>query len=107
VAEQNRWRFSKGTGFKWLDREKRYAVQTSEWIFGYVLLNRSLVGPNAVRAPHPNAATVFLNWFLTRPGQEAFHRPHLYPSLRTDVPREYVPEYILPKPQLEYVAGYG
>jgi ABC-type Fe3+ transport system substrate-binding protein len=59
------------------------------------------------RAPHPNAATVFLNWFLTRPGQEAFHRPHLYPSLRTDVPREYVPEYILPKPQLEYVDGYG
>lgn len=220
VAEQNRWRFSKGTGFKWLDREKRYAVQTSEWIFGYILLNRSLVGPNAVRswkdllrpewkgkiashdprgagagqavanyllvtfgerfiidlfkgqdvvltrsysqvadwlaqgkyaigiaqvqdrieslrkegialtadgladaqgyltggfsvialpkrAPHPNAATVFLNWFLTRPGQEAFHRPHLYPSLRTDVPREYVPEYILPKPQLEYVDGYG
>jgi len=61
----------------------------------------------AKRAPHPNAATVFLNWFLTRPGQEAFHRPHLYPSLRTDVPREYVPEYILPKPQLEYVDGYG
>lgn len=57
-------------------------------------------------APHPNAAMVFLNWFLTKEGQAAYQRPHLYPSLRVDVPRDYVPEYTLPKPGVEYLDTY-
>lgn len=37
------------------------------------------------RAPHPNAAKVFINWLLTRPGQ-ASYREHVFTnSRRTDV----------------------
>jgi len=56
---------------------------------------------------HPNAATVFLNWFLTREGQLAFQKPLVYPSLRVDVPRDFVPDYTIPKPGLEYTDTYG
>ena len=32
-------------------------------------------------SPNPNAATVFINWILTKTGQDALMRPQLYPSL--------------------------
>ena len=57
-------------------------------------------------APHPNAATVFINWVLTKEGQEALLRPQLYPSRRTDTPTDYVPDYTLPKPGVEYLDTY-
>jgi iron(III) transport system substrate-binding protein len=48
------------------------------------------------RAQHPNAAKVFINWFLSREGQTAAQRllnPDSAPSsLRLDVPKENVPE---------------
>ncbi|MBI4332330.1 MAG: extracellular solute-binding protein [Chloroflexi bacterium] len=37
-------------------------------------------------APHPNAATVLLNWLLTREGQTIVSRASGTPSARTDVP---------------------
>jgi iron(III) transport system substrate-binding protein len=52
------------------------------------------------RAPHPNAARVFLNWFLSREGQIAYQKlvETGRNSLRIDVPKDDVPEYarILP-----------
>lgn len=38
------------------------------------------------KAPHPNAAKVFLNWFLTREGQLAWNKARNSNSRRTDVP---------------------
>ncbi len=41
------------------------------------------------RAPHPNAAKLFLNWFLSKEGQTAIHQitpPIARQSLREDVP---------------------
>lgn len=38
------------------------------------------------KAPHPNAAKVFLNWFLTREGQFAWNKARNSNSRRTDVP---------------------
>ncbi|MDH3240953.1 MAG: hypothetical protein OEO83_09825, partial [Alphaproteobacteria bacterium] len=41
------------------------------------------------KAPHPNAAKLFLNWFLTKEVQTMVHMtspPPAYTSLRTDVP---------------------
>ena len=38
------------------------------------------------RAPHPNAAKLFINWALTREGQTAFTQHTQIPSRRTDVP---------------------
>ena len=48
------------------------------------------------RAPHPNAAKVFINWLLSRRGQIALQKRTLTgespaDSLRTDIPKEDVP----------------
>jgi iron(III) transport system substrate-binding protein len=48
------------------------------------------------RAPHPNAAKVFVNWFLSREAQAAHQRiyvDHKAPvdSLRIDIPKDYIP----------------
>jgi ABC-type Fe3+ transport system substrate-binding protein len=48
------------------------------------------------RAPHPNTAKVFLNWFLSREAQAAHQRinvDHKAPadSLRIDIPKDYIP----------------
>jgi iron(III) transport system substrate-binding protein len=48
------------------------------------------------RAPHPNAATVFVNWLLSREGQSAFQGIISTPgeaknSRRIDVPKDHIP----------------
>jgi iron(III) transport system substrate-binding protein len=48
------------------------------------------------RAPHPNAAKVFINWFLSREGQIAmqkFGRPDAHNSRRIDIPKDNVDPY--------------
>jgi ABC-type Fe3+ transport system substrate-binding protein len=43
------------------------------------------------RAPHPNAAKVFINWFLSREGQMAlqkFGHPDAHNFRRIDIPKE-------------------
>jgi iron(III) transport system substrate-binding protein len=58
------------------------------------------------RAPHPNAARVFLNWLLTKDGQTVFSRGMGYASRRVDVPTDHVPSYWVPKPGVKYWPGY-
>jgi iron(III) transport system substrate-binding protein len=58
------------------------------------------------RAPHPNAARVFLNWLLTKEGQTAFSKGMGYVSRRLDVSTDHVPSYWVPKPGVKYWAGY-
>ena len=48
------------------------------------------------RAPHPNAAKVFINWYLSRAGQTAFQKIMSIPgdaknSRRIDVPKDHIP----------------
>jgi len=49
------------------------------------------------KAPHPNAAKVFINWLLSREGQTTFQRAYVNAnvgasnSLRIDIPKDYVP----------------
>lgn len=48
------------------------------------------------RAPHPNAAKVFINWMLSREGQTVFQKIMSVPgdprdSRRIDVPKEHIP----------------
>jgi ABC-type Fe3+ transport system substrate-binding protein len=48
------------------------------------------------RAPHPNAAKVFVNWLLSREGQTVFQKVMSQPgdardSRRVDVPKDHVP----------------
>lgn len=42
------------------------------------------------RAPHPNAAKLFINWFLTKEGQTLWSKSLLNPSARIDVPTDHV-----------------
>jgi ABC-type Fe3+ transport system substrate-binding protein len=48
------------------------------------------------RAPHPNAAKVFINWLLSRDGQTLFQKVMSQPgdarnSRRADVPKDHIP----------------
>jgi iron(III) transport system substrate-binding protein len=55
-------------------------------------------------APHTNAAKIFLNWILTREGQNQFQRLTRENSLRVDIPKEGIvdPFFIL-DPNREYL----
>jgi ABC-type Fe3+ transport system substrate-binding protein len=56
--------------------------------------------------PHPNAAAVFANWFISRPGQDIYDTAEHTPSRRTDAQVAAVPDYLYPKPGTPYVNGY-
>jgi len=60
----------------------------------------------AKKAPHPNAAVVFLNWYASQPGQETFSRVWLTPSNRTDVSVSAIPEYTKRRPGRTYFEMY-
>ena len=60
------------------------------------------------RAPHPNAAKVFINWFLSREGQTVFqqlmNRPDtIFDSMRTDIPKDSIPPENRRRPGVKYV----
>jgi len=44
------------------------------------------------KAPHPNAARVYINWFLSRDGQLAWQKYTLGNSLRMDIPKDMLPQ---------------
>lgn len=50
-------------------------------------------------APHPNAAKWLLHWIYTREGQTIYATNHQVPSLRKDVPQDYL------RPDMRYVEG--
>lgn len=55
------------------------------------------------RAPHPNAATVYVNWVLSREGQIAWQEITAENSLRTDIPKDRVGAFSAPRPGGTYV----
>jgi ABC-type Fe3+ transport system substrate-binding protein len=57
-------------------------------------------------APHPNAATVFVNWFASAEGQKAVGTPFTLFSWRTDVTNDWMPDYVKPQPGVEYPDDY-
>lgn len=54
------------------------------------------------KAPHPKAATAYLNWLLGREGQLAWAKATLVASRRVDVPRDFLPPETLPEPGVQY-----
>ncbi|HKZ50480.1 MAG TPA: extracellular solute-binding protein [Dehalococcoidia bacterium] len=48
------------------------------------------------KAPHPNAAKVYLNWLLSKDGQVGFAQAVGYASRRLDVPTDHVPPEMRP-----------
>jgi iron(III) transport system substrate-binding protein len=67
------------------------------------------IGPNNAgvammdRAPHPNAAKVYVNWFLSREGQMAWQREVGDNSLRTDIPKDGVNPLFVAKQGVNYI----
>jgi ABC-type Fe3+ transport system substrate-binding protein len=43
------------------------------------------------KAPHPNAARVYINWLLSRDGQTVWQKFTGNNSLRTDIPKDALP----------------
>src|SRR5437879_8416353 len=55
------------------------------------------------KAPHPNAAKVFINWFLSRRGQIVYQDSHGdRDSLRIDIPKDKVPAAVRRRPGRRY-----
>jgi ABC-type Fe3+ transport system substrate-binding protein len=55
--------------------------------------------------PHPNAAKVFTNWYMSRPGQEVYESIMLEVSRRIDV-NTGVPSYLVPG-KFDYIDDYN
>ena len=58
------------------------------------------------KAPHPNAAAIFINWLLSKDGQTSWTKADNDLSRRIDVPSDNVPPYRLIKPGVPYWRGY-
>jgi ABC-type Fe3+ transport system substrate-binding protein len=54
------------------------------------------------RAPHPNAAVVFINWLLSKEGQLVWSKAVNAVSRRVDVPTDHLPKYAIPNPKTKY-----
>lgn len=50
------------------------------------------------RAPHPNAARLYMNWLLSKEGQTSFARAAGYISSRLDVPTDHAAPWRVPQP---------
>jgi ABC-type Fe3+ transport system substrate-binding protein len=58
------------------------------------------------RAPHRNAALVYINWFLNKEGQVVWSRAVNLQTRRLDVPLEHIPPYLIVKPGEQYWPSY-
>ena len=58
------------------------------------------------RAPHPNAAKLYINWLLSRKAQTVWAQASGYPSRRLDVPRDKVNPLSIPKEGRVYQENY-
>ncbi|HEY4135397.1 MAG TPA: extracellular solute-binding protein [Alphaproteobacteria bacterium] len=72
---------------------------------GAIIGGSSVIGQPA-GAPHPNAATVFLNWYASQPAQQIYSQVKQVPSRRLDVTTEGIPDYVIPKPGVTYIDQY-
>jgi iron(III) transport system substrate-binding protein len=54
------------------------------------------------RAPHPNAARVFVNWIASREGLETYSRAYGTPTVRNDVDESFLSRAIIPRKGQEY-----
>ena len=63
------------------------------------------------RAPHPNAAKVLINWFLSREGQMMVQKTGPNEpgqnSLREDLPKEHLPPWAQRQPGVKYIRLWG
>lgn len=54
------------------------------------------------KAPHPKAATIFINWLLSREGQTAWSNVQNAPGMRVDISTEGIEPSKVPDPKKQY-----
>ncbi len=54
------------------------------------------------KLPHPNATTVFINWFLSKEGQTIYSRTNLTQSARVDAPTDHLTPESMRAPGVSY-----
>ncbi len=59
------------------------------------------------KAPHPNAAKLFINWLLSKEGNYPVAKAHGNHSARLDVPTDYLDEETLRQPGIKYFNAMG
>jgi iron(III) transport system substrate-binding protein len=57
-------------------------------------------------APHPNATQLFVNWMAMPHGQAVYNRAVQMVSPLTTVKSDWVPDYVIPKPNVDYIDLY-
>ena len=58
------------------------------------------------KAPHPNAARVFVNWIASKEGLEILGRARRKPTTRNDIDESYAPPWETPRAGVEYFDSY-
>ena len=58
------------------------------------------------RAPHPSAAVLYINWFLSKEAQTVWSKALNLQTRRLDVPLEHIPSYFIVKPGRNYWTSY-
>jgi ABC-type Fe3+ transport system substrate-binding protein len=71
-----------------------------------ILLGGSSLIEVAKNPPHPNAIKVFVNWYMSQPGQFVYSNIWKVPSRRLDVKVEGIPDYVVPKDGMKYNEQY-
>jgi len=64
-----------------------------------------LLGMNN-KAPHPNAARLFVNWIASKEGMEILGRGRNKPTTRTDIDDSYALPWEIPQPGVNYFDAY-
>lgn len=54
------------------------------------------------KMPHPQAAKLFINWYLSKEGQTVFSRSYMYQSFRVDVPIDHLDPETVRDPKFDY-----
>lgn len=54
------------------------------------------------KAPHPNAARVFINWLLSKEGIETYSRAYVAATTRNDVDESFLDPETIPRPGVKY-----
>lgn len=57
------------------------------------------------KAPHPNAAQLFVNWLASKEGLEVYSRGYGSATLRRDVDESFLPPEVIPRAGVNYFDG--
>ena len=68
-----------------------------DWVAFDPMIVHTIAGGINKNAPHPNAAKLYLNYLLSNEGQVTWSKASGLASLRRDVPRDHIPEILLPQ----------